>query len=211
MQTLNEITSLFIFLPTIIGIFLYKKLSKEFQLLTIYLIIFSLLESTSFTIAIIGNRINTAFLLHIFIPLEMALLSWIFHIHFRTWLPKYLIPILIITFIFASTLNSMYLQPITTFNTYARYTEAIILIIFSILYLYKVFTEAKIERITHEGFFWFSVAILIYFAGTFWLYIGSNYLLNMDRLQYRFLSFLIFSVCHLMMYLTLSLAIWKRQ
>ena len=119
--------------------------------------------------------------------------------------------ILIGIFVFTtlSFLNSIYLQPSNTFPSHARYSESILLILLSLTYFYKVFTELKVEKLWEEGMFWLSTGLLIYYSGTLILFLSSNYLLKFTPLSFTFLFYLVQSICHLALYLLFTLAIWK--
>ena len=207
MKILVHFTSFLIFLPTILGVILFRKLKVEFKVLIAYLVIFSLLE-----IVMSLSTGSNLYLIHFFIPIEMILLSWIFHLNLKEWLPNNLIPGIILIFVIGSILNSIFIQPLSEFNSNALYTQAIIIISYSLLYLYKVFTDLKIEKLTQEGMFWLSIAVLVYFSGTMFLYLSINYLMEkISRDSLIFLYSLIQSVCHFIEYSLFTIAIWKGQ
>ncbi|MCU0446863.1 MAG: hypothetical protein MUE85_18340 [Microscillaceae bacterium] len=108
-------------------------------------------------------------------------------------------------------MNSIFLQKIYTFPSYALYLESILLILLSLLYFYQVFTELKVEKLWEEGMFWFSIGILVYYSGTMVMYLSSNYLLKIAPKSFAFFYYLSQSTCHLAMYSLFTIAIWKGQ
>jgi hypothetical protein len=210
MRYLIHFTSFLIFLPTLIGLYLFKKLIKEFQVLTIYLFLFGLVELSNYILG--QQQIKTIFILHLFIPVEFMFLAYIFQLNFDNWLSKKIVILIIFFFTLLSILNSIFLQSIDSFPSYTRYLESILLILLSLTYFYQVFTELKVEKLWEEGMFWFSTGLLIYYSGTMILYLSSNYLMKtVDMKLFAFFFNLVQSVCHFLMYSLFTVAIWKGQ
>lgn len=203
-------SSFLILLPTLLGIILFKKLQQHFQVLTIYLLIFSLVETISYILA--SKGIYTLFLMHVFLPLELALLSWVFKVYMENKIFHRFILFGIIGFTVLSILNTVFLQPLDTFASNTRYLESMLIILLSLTYFYQIFTELKVEKLWEEGMFWFSTGLLIYYAGTMILYLSSNYLMkSVDMKLFAFFFHLVQSICHFLMYSLFTLAIWKGQ
>lgn len=199
-------TSFYIILPALLGCLLFNKLKIEFKILTIYLIIFSLVEGVGHFLGL--QKINTLFLIHIFSPIELILYTFIFNIHFQNWLPKNIIPIGLIIFTTLSILNSIFIQPINTFPTYFLYLEFTTLILLSLTYFYQVFTELKVEKLWEDGMFWFSTGLLFYYSGTMILFLSSNYLNKTYPDAFAFFYSLVQGICHLLIYSLFIVAIW---
>lgn len=60
-------------------------------------------------------------------------------------------------------------------------TSSIILIIFSILYLFEEIQNPKVNFIYNKSSFWIIIGIMIYFSGTFFLFLQYSDLSNTDQ------------------------------
>jgi hypothetical protein len=203
------ISTFYITVPAILGSLLFNKLKIEFKLLSIYLIIFSLLEVTGYVLSVGLKMKNNLFLIHIFAPIELILFAFIFYFHFQNWPPRKFIIIGLIILIIFSIINSKFIQPIRIYPTNFIYLESTTLILLSLTYFYQVFTELKVEKLWLEGMFWLSTGLLFYHSGTMILYLSSNYLMQTVTMDlFKFFHTLVLSVCHLLTYSLFTLAIW---
>ncbi len=73
------------------------------------------------------------------------------------------------------------------YNTYTLAVGSLILIVYCILYLYRLLVDLPVQELQTVPMFWFNSAILIYRAGTLFLFLFTPYLvkvLNNDLLIY---------------------------
>lgn len=192
-----------------LGWYLYRKLPVEFRILTIQLSLMAFVETTLKILGLQGIR--TIFLIHIFLPIDTFLLVYVFYIYFRNKSFAWLLPYLGFGFVLLSVLNSLFVQPIHTFNSYALYLKALMMIILSLTYFYQVFTELKVEKLWEEGMFWFCTGLMIYHAGTMLMYLSSNYLLQVAPKSFALLHTVVQTFCFLSMYSLFTIALWKAQ
>lgn len=173
-------------IPLIVAIYNRNKLDYPLKYLS-YLIYFSAcIEIIS---AILWwQEENNLPLLHIFVVVEFILIGWMYQLHLYKLYNRYLIPVLIVAFSIFSIINSLFIQSIYTFNTYARPIGNLLFIIFAISYYYKLLKELKIRYLERNPMFWINTGILIYFSGSLFLFIFSNYLLKQTQLNNLFWS-----------------------
>jgi len=72
-------------------------------------------------------------------------------------------------------------------NTYSQALRSIILIAYCILYCYRLLVDLPVQHLQRVPMFWFNSAILIFNAGTLFLFLFTSYLvevLNNDLLIY---------------------------
>ncbi len=71
---------------------------------------------------------------------------------------------------------------------YISVTESAIIIILALVFLYKIFIDLEVIKLTDYPFFWFNSAFLIYFATTFFLFLFNNNLKEFDPKIVYFLT-----------------------
>jgi hypothetical protein len=157
-----------ILVPVIIAIIKYAKLP-----LTVKHVFYYLLCSGGINLAaiILSNRgINNLPLLHLLTLFELYFLLTFYSVLFEdrtAVLIKYGRGITML----ASLANSVWLQSIYTFNSYARGLVAICIILTSLIYFIRVPENKK-----KPAELYIAYGLLLYYAGSFFLYLFSNYL-----------------------------------
>lgn len=202
---IGPLSSFSIFIPIAISIFRYKTYDASLRWLSKLLYITSLIEVTAVILGKYG--IVNLPLLHLYTPIEFALLSLVFYYHFDgDSLLRQVIKILIIAFSIFAVYNSFYLQSIYTFNTYARTLSSILLIIYVFCYFYSIMAQLQVKYLEKEPMFWISVGILIYCSANLFLFIYSNIILDKENLLYvMWISHAIFNI---LKNITYAIALW---
>lgn len=143
-------------------------------------------------------------LLHIYTLTEFILIYLFYEIYFNRFYPVLLLRITAVAFVVFSVINSLFIQPINGFNTYARAAEAFILTVLSLLCFYKLAQEHR-PAIT-----WINTGLLLYFSGAFLLFIVSNYILSYgNELNYHIWA--VHAFLSLTMYLLITVGLWKAR
>ncbi|WP_045114865.1 hypothetical protein [Microscilla marina] len=165
-----------ILLPAILAIILFKKQTLPLKILSILLWVGVLVEIVARTLAI--YKLPNLPALHVYVVIEFALLAWMYQLYLHKTYARYVIPVIIIAFTIFSIINSLFIQSIYTFNTYSRPISNLLLIIFALSYFYKMLRELKVRYLEKAPMFWVNTGILIYFSGSLFLFIFSNYIVS---------------------------------
>lgn len=87
----------------------------------------------------------------------------------------------------------LYLREIGTneisFDSLAASVEAILVVVYSIFYLFDQMNKPQVFFIYQEPNFWFVVGIIIYFSGTLFLFIQASALEREQREDYWIISY----------------------
>ncbi len=169
----------FLIPPVLLGILNFRKHSGK--LIFIYLLVF--LAAFTFLISFVlwKKGINNLFILHFYTIFEFLLLSLYYYIELKGFIIKKLYIAVVAAFVIFSIANSVFLEPLTVNNTYARAVESLILISFSITVFYRIVKEARILKLEESPVFWINSAVLLYFSGNLFLFTFSNYVLTMTQ------------------------------
>lgn len=182
-------------------------LSRAAKSIVHYLAFSALINAVSILVARKG--INNLPLLHLFTPLEFALLCRFYCLSLNLKRKTYLF--FLIGFTLLSFLNSVLMQSIFSFNTYARSLEALFLLVFSLLLFYNLLISEQTAEWYHNPISWFNIGIFLYFSGSLFLFLLSQVLLQ-DKF-FNETAWVIHATLVLIMYLFFTAAFfsYKKQ
>jgi len=121
-----------------------------------------------------AHRMNNLFLMHFFTIIEFVLLAWVYSFHLSQIISRRIMLIITLAFVAFAVLNTIFFQPLYTFNSYAKCVEILLLIFFALAYVYTLIVRNEQEQLKTIPMFWVNTAILIYFTAGFFLYLVSN-------------------------------------
>ncbi len=120
----------------------------------------------------------TANLLHIYTIFEFLFIS-LFYSCFYGRKNRNIIYTIIGVFTVICIINYLFIQNKIEFNTYTRPLEAIMIIVYSMLYIFK---QNNDEQNWGDNIYnWVNTGILLYFASCLFMFVSSNYLLNAGK------------------------------
>jgi hypothetical protein len=206
LQTLQDIfffcSAWIVFVPFILAIVLFKRFTAAYRVLSIHIFIACAVELASYLMSL--YRQPNLFLLHIYTLTEFLLLYLFYEIYFNRFYPVWPLRITAAAFLVFSVINSLFIQPVTGFNSYARAAEAFIMTVLSLLCFYKLAQEHK-PAVT-----WINTGLLLYFSGSFLLFIVSNYILSYSsKLNYHIWA--VHAFLSLLLYLLITIGLWKAR
>jgi hypothetical protein len=205
----SNISIAFIILVALFCLFVYnKKETKALKYLFNYIFLLALIEIGAL---IIGSyfRENNLPLLHILTLGEFILLS----LFYRKIIAKpifkskgFLIFIAFISLLIIG--NSIFLQEIYIYNSYAKSLVQAIVLIYAILYFYNLTTNIEtLHNQDQKSLRLINSAILLYYSGSLFIFMfGNHYQQNEDI----YLMFWVFNATiALIYYILLTIGIWK--
>lgn len=203
---LITLSPLWLLAPVTIVCVRYRQLSDTSRRIGFYI---GLAATTSLVTWIMWrNRANNLPVLHVYTVLEFYMVSWFFNLALRGFMPRWLIPGLVIGFTVFAVLNTLFLQPLMVFNTYARGLEALLIIIYSVMLMSRILHESKVSNLQSYPAFWFSVAFLAYFSLSLFLFALSDHILQAS-LTTRQMIWAMHSIFALVFYLLISIGLWN--
>jgi hypothetical protein len=162
-----------ILLPVLIALKNYKFLTKPLKAIFWFLIFSGSLNLIN--LILIAFHHFTAQLFSIYTVIEFLFLS-LFYSNFYEKKRQNVIYLVIVVFIILCIVNYLFIQNKIEFNTYTRSTGAIVLIIYSLLFILKQNNE---EQNWGDNIYnWINAGILLYLASCLFMFIFSNYLLS---------------------------------
>lgn len=166
-----------------------NKREKTLRVILFYILYCILNEGVSFYLQSIRSS-NFIFLLSAFTIIEYSFFSYFYYLLFpKEALVNKIILIIWISFLIFSFIDFFYINKMQTFDSFASGIESIIIIILCIYYLFSQIKGVNNLLIYSTFNFWIIVTFLIYFSGTFFLYI-MTYSLRHD-IHFQKLYFII--------------------
>lgn len=200
---------LIISLPLVIGLMRRKYLRQESLIIFYYILNGILFEAISRTMTHFHVKNNLPFF-HIYTIIEFFIISWFYWLVFKDYFSKLLIPIVFFTFFIFSLIDSFVFHNVFTFNSYAKSLECIIIVVLSVLYLYKTFNEFQEKDPSDTPVFWINAGFLFYFSGCLFLFTFSNYMLTQGKAM-AIVTWALHAFFAILMYSLISVGLYKTK
>lgn len=200
-----SVAQLFILIPLGTIYFRFKRFNTIHKLLSILLISAGILSFIAYVMH--GKKMNNMIISHFYTSVEYLLWSLIYIRLFDNRTIKKLIQISIFIVITFTIINMIFWQPLETYNSYSKSVESAFLVCFSIGWFYKVFVDQSIKRLETHPMFWINAAVLIYFAGSFLLFITNNFLMEIPLIEF-FEAWALHGIFIMIHYLFISIGLW---
>jgi len=192
--------------PFIVGVIKRKYLVDELRIIFFFIcngLIFEFISTLMWY-----YKIPNLYLFHIYVLSEFFFISWFYFMVFKEYLSKKIIPSIFVIFIIFSLIDSFVLHNPLTFNSYAKTLECVIIVAYTVFYLYKTFDEFQDEDPSDTPVFWINAGFLFYFSGSLFLFNFSNLILTQGK-QMNMITWALHAFFMTIMYLLIALGLWK--
>lgn len=149
--------------------------------------------------------------MHIYVPIKFFLFSMAYRHFLDGFLNKKVIYGIMIIFISYSVINSLFIQSI--YNQFPNFVRAIgifILAIYAMLWFLKSLREMKITSLRAEPVVWINTGAIIYFSGSFFIFILSNLFLEHSHAILGY-SFRVSTFLMNLFYILIAIGFWKTK
>ncbi|HEY8934801.1 MAG TPA: hypothetical protein VIM65_06250, partial [Cyclobacteriaceae bacterium] len=165
---LSHLSDVSDWLPFFIFALLPVEKRKEYKLLGAYLLLMSLLKTSTLVLISIKGIVNTYWLYHIMALGEV--ISLYFYMMPSLPLKRSWMYSIILSVVLFNLANSLYIQNINEFNSNAWSVNTILLIAVALYYLFNFFSKLDLLEFEKSPVFMITTALLIYFSGSLFLY-----------------------------------------
>ncbi len=166
-------------LASLLALLYFKKVDSRLYSFNLFLLFNGIIQVAQLIILNISTSYNLL-MFHIDVPLEFMLLAHFYYSFLKQYLDKKIYFTLVIIFITFSILNSIFIQPINSFNSYALSVESTILIILSIFSFIVLLDARSGMKKTSIGkiFELINSGVFVYYSASLLIYYFSNYLIR---------------------------------
>lgn len=198
---LDDISALSILIPLITAGIVFSNLDKTLKKLSVFIVFSFFTESLA--AYYFENGWNNMIISHLYAFIQVPLLAWIYYSFIKGIRGKIII-ISCLAYLLFSIINLVYWEDLIMFNSNQRYFAAVVILMYCFFYFVQVFVEAKIVKIELEYHFWMSSAILIYTAGTLFLFILKSDMMEEEMNDYWNLN----CILNIILNIGLTVTLW---
>lgn len=130
---------------------------------------------------LLRNTINNHPLYHVFQPVEYGLFAMYYFHTLRHPVVRKLIQLSIGLMVVFSIINALFFQSIWTQNSHSFMLEATLLLVWSGVYFFQLYTNFIPQKLWELPEFWVSTGILFFYAGSFFQMGLHRYIVQVDE------------------------------
>jgi hypothetical protein len=210
MISLTDISLYSILLPSGMVFFSWKIKDTPLTIISVLILFTLLIEVFSeFYISDLyqpNHRKNNMFLYHIFTFCEGILLTLYFRTFFQQKWIRNMLVLLLTLFSLLVLLNIKLWEPLDHYPSIPRMVECILMMILSIIFFMNVFQQSTVTNLIEYPHFWLVSGLLLYFAGTFFMNLVGQIVL--DRKKLGFDVYDIHSFLNIFLNIIYTIALW---
>jgi hypothetical protein len=214
MYNVVDFINKFSFIPTLLvaayAAFVYNKLPHRIQVFTWFILLSGIIEASSRILWFNGK--NNMPLLHLYVAGGFLCLSYFYRYLLKDFVNPKIIWIVQIAFTVFTLINSLFIQNVYTFNSYALTVESVILVIFSLTTYLLMMNDVvkKNHARIHKSVDWLNSGIFIYYASSLLIFHFGNMITILSPsalVDYTWVLHALFSV---VMYCCFFVGLWNQ-
>lgn len=208
MVDFSEISRAIIIIPFVIGIVKYQYLNTGLKFLFWFVAygVANEISSVIFDFFDLNHKMMPK--RHLYTFVSFLLLGLFYNSVLKGFFRRNWILFIVTLFEIYFVINSFFIRGIFEYPAFARSLSIIILVLFSILYFYKIMVEAKQAKLSKEPLIWINTAVLIYFSGSLFFNILFNIMFEHTK-EFGLLAAHYFRALNFLFYILLFIGFWK--
>ncbi len=195
-----------VLIPAIFAIILIKRLDKVQRLIAILVLITFIGEFGNYALTFFEIRNLPAF--HLFTVLQFGAIVLIQSKGIQRFFSQKQLIGVIVFFVLFAIVDAAILNGIYSFNSYSRPLASFIVLFFALCYFYITISELTIKRLENEPLFWLNLGVFIYFSGSLFIFLFSNYYKSSN--QALFTLWGIHAIFNIFLNISYTIALWIR-
>lgn len=206
MELLILISTFSVLLPALTGVILGPNLDKRLNYLVMFLF-FTLFIEILATYCVI-HKVSNYLLYDWFSLIEYSFFALFYRSMIRNRIITTLILVSIGCYVIGSLVYIFYFHT-SQFSSFLNNVESILIVSLVLVYFYELFTADLYVNLAREPYFWISVGVLFYYAGSFFQQGTYNYTVNHKELKQFEMT--IHSLSNILMYLLFTQGLLCRR
>lgn len=189
----------------------YRSLGVELRVFSAFVFLSGVVQFVS--LGLWFARMNNMPLLHFYVAAGFVCLAWFYKTVLTGFIDGVIMWCVTIGFLAFTLVNSLFFQPLLTFNSNALTAEAVLIVILALFTFIFFLNDIVRERSGKDirSLTWINSGLFIYYSSTLLIfYFGAtiNQLFSKDLSQYTWIFHSFFSV---VMYIFFCVGLWKRS
>ncbi len=213
LEILVRVSQFSIVLPLLLGLFLYPRLGVEQRRLLLLVAVYTFFELAAdkdigWIEWLIGKKDNNLPGLHLFTIVQYVLILNIYGNFLQKIIPRWVYWAGFVLFPIWGIINGIWFDGWYNYNPNARSVQIIVILVLVLLYFYQLLKTIELKRLESDPLFWVSCGLLIYFSGSLFIFLMSNYFL--DNKNYELLESIwgMHSILNVIANLSFAIALW---
>jgi hypothetical protein len=198
------------FIVTGYAVLVYRQLKNELRIFSWFIFLSCAVELISMPFWWFHK--NNLPMLHVYVAVGFFCLARFYKTALRDFINPKIIHVILIVFLSFTLLNSIFIQKIFTFNSYALTVESVLIIIFSFSTL--LISQNEIVRnnatILSKSINWINSGLFIYFSSNLLLFYFGNIINKSFPIYLSQYTWLLHNFFSSIMYACFFIALWKR-
>jgi hypothetical protein len=194
-----------VLIPMVIALMQWKRMWYDLKPLCLLLIISLASDLLSFTLIKYSAQVNTYLIVNIYLIAQFSLLLLVFR---RELTNPRIADVVLLLFVLFCMINISVFQGPWVFNSVSNVVACLLLIGFSLFYLYRLLNDLPIVHIQNLPMLWISFAVLTYYGGNFFLFLVNNYLTH-DASGPHKLMWILHNLLNITKNILFAVALWQ--
>lgn len=201
-----------ILLTVALAMLRFKRSDKTLQVFCYYIFLSGIIQFASLGLWFFSK--NNMPLLHIYVCLEFLALAWFYTMLLHKFINVKIIWSTAVLFSLFSIANSLFLQPVFTFNSHALTVESVLIIILALFTFIVLLnnTSRQTGGIPNSiGFSWINSGLFIYHSCTLLLFFFGDWITTVLSTSFNLYTWILHSFISMVMYTCFFIGIWKQS
>ncbi|MGB3548903.1 MAG: hypothetical protein WBA17_18155 [Saprospiraceae bacterium] len=200
-------------LPFIIGSIFFGRLIREQRMVWFFVIVSLFFEVAAdyrvgfieWVFGVPGNNLPG---LHLFTIAQYVMILVIYGRFLRQFIPNTVFWAILIAFPIWGIMSATFIDGWYNYNPHARAVQIISILILILCYFYQLLKNVEINRLESDPLFWVSCGLLIYFSGSLFIFLMSNYFLANKNYELLDSIYGMHSILNIIANLAYTIALW---
>jgi hypothetical protein len=189
----------------------YRRFGSELRVFSWFLFLSGVIQFVSLFFWF--HHWNNMPLLHLYVAAGFVCLAWFYRTVLGGWINAGIIWLATALFLLFSVANSLFIQPVLTFNSNALTVESVLVVILTLFTFLFLLNDSVRETGGHEvkSLGWINSGLFIYYTSSLLIfYFGATIMqrFSVNLSQYAWIYHSFFSV---VMYTCFSIGLWRRS
>ncbi|MES2781028.1 MAG: hypothetical protein V4651_14140 [Bacteroidota bacterium] len=188
----------------------YKRLNKELKIFSWFIFVSAIVQC--FSLALWFFSIHNLFLNHFFVPISAICIAIFYNSLLSKFINSNVIWTVLTLFLLTTIANSVFIQPLTAFNSYALAIQCVLVVILSLatFLLLMNYGNQLTNEMNVKSLNWINSGLFIYYASVLILFYFGDIIIKSFSMEVNRYVWLLHSLFYIIMSGCFFIGLWKR-
>lgn len=211
----SEITIIVSHLPILLTVVYasihYKKMLRHLKVFSWFIFFSGIIQFVSLAFWFAGK--NNMPLLHLYVAVGFIFIAWFYSSVLSGFIKAKIIWSVTILFLLFTTINSIFIQPVFIFNSYALTIESVLIIILA-LFTFIFFLNDMVKETGGrdiKSLNWINSGLFVYYSSNLLIFYFGSFITQMFSRNLNLYTWVLHSFFSIVMYTCFFIGLWKRS